>query len=133
MSKELDYDNLSEDDKAWLRSRGWGYRIPGEVQANKDEGVVLDPNATLQEQLEAVPNYGTATVAPGTMPMEGDGDDDGDEGYDGWTVKELKTEISNRNESRDADSQLSSEGKKDDLIATLEADDKANGNDGSGE
>ena len=44
-------------------------------------------------------------------------------GYDGLKVAELKDEIDRRNEGRDEADLLSTEGKKADLIATLEADD----------
>ena len=43
------------------------------------------------------------------------------------TVAELRAEIDRRNEGRDEADQLSTDGKKADLIATLEADDAAGG------
>lgn len=45
------------------------------------------------------------------------------EGYAAMKVDELKAEIESRNENRDEDGLLSTEGKKADLVATLEADD----------
>lgn len=45
------------------------------------------------------------------------------EGYAAMKVDELKAEIESRNENRDEDGLLSAEGKKADLVATLEADD----------
>lgn len=47
------------------------------------------------------------------------------EGYDGWKVDALKAEIDSRNAGRDpeGDNYLSTEGKKADLVAVLEADD----------
>jgi polyphosphate kinase 2 (PPK2 family) len=47
--------------------------------------------------------------------------------YSSMKVDDLKAEIESRNEGRDEDAQLSTEGKKADLIAVLEADDAANG------
>jgi hypothetical protein len=44
--------------------------------------------------------------------------------YDGLKVAELKAEIESRNEGRDEADVLSTDGKKADLIAVLEADDK---------
>lgn len=47
-------------------------------------------------------------------------------GYDSQKVGDLKAEITRRNANRgDDDAQLSTDGKKADLVATLEADDKA--------
>ena len=45
------------------------------------------------------------------------------EGYAAMKVDELKAEIESRNGDRDEDGLLSTEGKKADLVATLEADD----------
>ena len=45
------------------------------------------------------------------------------EGLNALKVAELREEIGRRNANRDEDGQLSAEGKKADLIATLEADD----------
>lgn len=47
------------------------------------------------------------------------------EGYDAMTVPKLKAEIERRNENRAEDALLSTEGRKADLIAVLEADDSA--------
>ncbi|MET7867977.1 SAP domain-containing protein [Micromonospora taraxaci] len=47
------------------------------------------------------------------------------EGYDAMTVPKLKAEIDRRNEGRDEADRVSSEGKKADLVAALEADDTA--------
>lgn len=53
------------------------------------------------------------------------GEDDTTKGYADLKVDELKAVIERRNEGRDADSLLSTEGKKADLVAVLEADDAA--------
>lgn len=57
--------------------------------------------------------------------VEDDDEDDGTEevDYSSMTNDELRAEIATRNDSRPADSQLSLEGKKAGLIATLEGDD----------
>lgn len=47
------------------------------------------------------------------------------EGYDAMTVPKLKAEIERRNEGRDEADLLSVDGRKPDLIATLQADDAA--------
>lgn len=63
------------------------------------------------------------------MGFTGDGEtatSSSDEGYEALTVGQLKAEIVSRNEGRDEADQLSTDGKKADLIATLEADDAAN-------
>ncbi|MGW3888895.1 SAP domain-containing protein [Micromonospora chokoriensis] len=48
-----------------------------------------------------------------------------DSGYEGMKVADLKAEIDRRNEGRDEADRVSSEGKKADLVAALEADDTA--------
>jgi hypothetical protein len=55
------------------------------------------------------------------------GDDSGDTGYADMKVDELKAEINSRNEGRDPEGAgfISSDGKKADLVAALEADDAA--------
>lgn len=66
-------------------------------------------------------------AAAADVPEDEDDEDDADEddSYDKWTVAQLKTEIDARNEGRNDDVTLSADGKKADLIATLEADDDA--------
>lgn len=49
-----------------------------------------------------------------------------DTGYDDLKVDELKAEIDSRNDGRDEGDLISTDGKKADLIAALEADDAAN-------
>lgn len=58
---------------------------------------------------------------------EGDSADDsgGGSSYTSMKVDELKAAIESRNENRDDDAQLSTEGKKAELVAVLEADDAA--------
>lgn len=55
-----------------------------------------------------------------------DAGDDGDTGgaYGSLKVADLRAEIDRRNEGRDEADRLSTEGKKADLVATLEADDQ---------
>lgn len=47
------------------------------------------------------------------------------QGYNGQKVADLRAEIARRNEDRDEADLLPTEGNKADLVATLEADDKA--------
>lgn len=47
-------------------------------------------------------------------------------GYGDMTVEELRDEIHHRNEGRDDEQHLSAQGRKADLIHTLEADDRPN-------
>lgn len=54
----------------------------------------------------------------------GDHDENG-KGYDDWKVADLKAEIVKRNEDRDEDDWLSTEGNKADLVAVLKSDDQA--------
>lgn len=133
MSKQLDYNNLSEEDKEWLRARGWGNRIPGEAQA-PPPGVVLDPNATGEELLAATPNTGTAT-RPANMVVEsvpGASDTYTPEDYASWKSADLEAEVNDRNKARGEDDQIQVQGSgkdgnvvKADLVGALVADDSA--------
>lgn len=60
----------------------------------------------------------------GFLPVD-ESDAPESEGYAAMKVDELKAEIESRNEDRDADDLLSTEGRKADLVATLEADDSS--------
>lgn len=53
------------------------------------------------------------------------------EGYNALKVADLKAEIERRNEGREGDAVLSTEGKKAELVAVLEADDAAHADDTS--
>lgn len=132
MSKVLDYDNLSDEDKQWLRARGWGNRIPGEGKNDPTPGVVLDATLSDAERLALVPNTGTATyphdhgVAVNPVNPEGYTAED----YESWTVPDLKAEVSQRNEDRNEDDQIKPDSnKKADLVAAIIADDEAHADD----
>jgi hypothetical protein len=58
---------------------------------------------------------------------EGTDTESSDTTYSSMKVDDLKAEIESRNDGRDEADQLSTEGKKADLIAVLEADDADNG------
>jgi hypothetical protein len=51
--------------------------------------------------------------------------DDSSAAYESMKVAELKAEIDKRNDGREDDALLPVEGKKDDLVAVLEADDES--------
>jgi len=55
------------------------------------------------------------------------------EGYNALKVADLRAEIEKRNEGREEDAALSTEGKKVDLVAALEADDAAASGSGDGD
>lgn len=70
----------------------------------------------------------TADESGSTDEPEGEGDSVSpavDYSDKAWTVKKLKEEISTRNSYREPDAQLSTDGKRADLVAVLTADDKA--------
>ena len=125
MSKELDYNNLSEEDKDWLRARGWGNRIPGESKTDPTPGVVLDASASDEDRLAQLPNTGTATVS-GVRKVE-DREEYTEEDYQSWKVADLEAEVKDRNEAReDEATHIKPESsKKAHLVAALVADDEA--------
>lgn len=95
MSRQVDLTApLSEDDRNYLHSRGLH---------------------TTVERVDA--EHGTE------VPSEGDGEEE-PLNYNEWTVQELQDEIRDRNMNRPVDNQLSVAGKKPDLVARLEADDR---------
>lgn len=127
MSKELDYDNLSEEDKDWLRNRSWGHLIPDESPAVSVPGPVFKHDTSREEQLQAVPNTGTVdTLGAGErLSRSPSGELYSQDDYESWKVADLKEEIESRNAERGDDEQISLDGKKADLVAALVADDEA--------
>lgn len=49
MFDELDHDNLSEDDKTWLRS--WNRPVPDDDEGEEDEELILDLGPLTKPQL----------------------------------------------------------------------------------
>ena len=66
-------------------------------------------------------------LASGSYVREADTGSDGKSPYASMKVDELRTEIESRNEGREEADLLSVEGKKADLVATLDGDDAASG------
>ena len=65
------------------------------------------------------------SAAPTPQPVRDAGETGGaDAAYGEWTVSELREEIATRNEGRDGDDLLPSDGRKVDLVAVLTADDE---------
>lgn len=79
----------------------------GSIKVDEDADPNADPNAVASEE--------SAAPAEDSTNTEG--------GYADLTVPELKAEIESRNEGRDGGDLLSTDGKKADLVATLEGDD----------
>ncbi len=61
----------------------------------------------------------------GKVPSTSKSADSDDAGYSKLKVEDLKAEIEQRNEGREDDAKVSTEGVKADLVAALEADDAA--------
>lgn len=108
----LDLQNLSEDQKAWLRSWNKGHLIPAEgatrpvAESEGSEAGKGTPEGSNDQE-----NGQEAQGAPsGDVP-----EDEGDADYNEWTVDELQDELVERG--------LPKSGKKEDLVARLEADD----------
>lgn len=101
MSKELDFDNLSEADVAYINMRPW-------IAERRVRAGFPDPRDT---------DFSEAS-SPASEEEE--------EGYESWKADELREEIDVRNKDRDEDDMIVPDGKKKaDLIAALEADDEA--------
>ena len=112
MPREMDMNNLTDEDKAWLRSWNRGGEIPGE----EDSGVqqVLVPGAPPGNEITRT----TAPVEGGADPFKGE---EPPEDYNDWTGEQLSWELGNRS--------LPKTGKKSDLVARLEEDDASEDDD----
>lgn len=105
-----------------------------EIELARRGGEALT-SAQHQQIVEQTPHTGTANpnIHPTASPInpspddleEGDDEDAEDVSYEDMTNKQLRAEIARRNEGRAEEDKLSLEGKKPDLVATLEADDEA--------
>jgi len=107
------------------------------------DGTPINANGQVVSEDEDVSQFPADHVgdAPLTVVVEGEGEgitpvstlepevdeevEAEEESYSAWTNDELRGEIAGRNEGRADEDKLSLEGKKADLIATLEADDAA--------
>lgn len=99
MARKIDYQNLTEDDLQYLADRQW-LIAEGDYLGHKTSETV------------------DAWRADGSLPAPADGDDDGDDDgieYKDATNAQLKAELESRG--------LETTGKKDELIARLEAND----------
>lgn len=109
MPREMDMNNLTDEDKAWLRSWNRGHEIPG------DDG---SQSSVAQELVPGNPPVSTP-VAPTVIdgPPEADpfNGEDPPEDYNDWTNKQLEWELGNRS--------LPKSGNKDALVARLVEDD----------
>lgn len=150
MARELDLDNLSREDLMYMRQRPWlvadavrrGYGdIPERIKELDSESTNVseeDNGGSDNAESSAAGNVqGDPAGADGSDDGSDNGDDDDsddsdssdmdeeeeedeeeedeDVDYDSWTVPELKEELKERN--------LSTDGKKDELIARLVKDD----------
>lgn len=109
MPRQMDMDNLTDDDKAWLRAWNRGGEIPGE-----------DAGATTTELVQGNPPGGETNPANPDF-VQGQGPDpfageEPPEDYNDWTADQLRFELGNRN--------LPKSGNKPDLVARLEEDDE---------
>jgi hypothetical protein len=136
MSKDIDtskgYGDLDEDDLLYLSARD--DQAAAAELANR--GVNTDQSG--DRPIEEIANTGDANTAGESieelearlqrMRDEQGVEDSDDEGleppYDEYKNDDLRSEIIRRNEGREDEDKLSLDGKKDDLVATLEMDDQ---------
>lgn len=150
MSKTIeipeDLSDLSEDDLKYLHDRGLISDEQLAAAADVDEGAITEGMKSLLSKgtpLEEVANTGDANTSgytpeshskmvermaknQGVLTQTDDGEQM-PEDYDdkAWTNDKLREEIVRRNEGREEADQLSLDGNKAQLIATLEADDES--------
>lgn len=137
MSRKIDtsdgYGDLSDEDLQYLAQRD-DQEAAAELN---DRGGSID--VSKPRPIEEVANTGDANTSGESIEEleqrlarmkeeQGAGEADDDEGleppYDQYRNDDLRSEIVRRNEGRDEADQLSLDGRKEDLVATLEADDE---------
>lgn len=139
MSKTIDtsqgYEDLSTEDLQYLAARD--DQEAAALLAERDESLDLSRPRPIDE----VANTGDANTGGESIEElearlarmkeeQGVSDDDDEEDealeppYEQYKNDELRSEIIRRNEGRDEDEKLSLDGRKEDLVATLEADDE---------
>lgn len=117
--KNLDYDNLSENDRAYLRDRPWMRQHPDDVPGPKVEGDWDED--TVEVVPIGAPSGRSAQSTPSGDGNDGDADGDaenGDPDYEDMTVSALKAECHERD--------LPVGGNKSELIARLQEFDELN-------
>lgn len=108
MSREVDLSKpLSDEDREYLHSRGLHTTV--ERMDSQFGSEPTDPDA-----------------ADNSAPAPG-GDEQPPENYNEWTVQDLQEEIRERNETAPPDRQMPVVGKKPELVARLQEDDRRNG------
>lgn len=120
MARDIDFSKpLDSDDKAYLRQRSWlvdeaelqGFDIRKDVESDAPDEEEYDAK---QDVIPAPQTTGDAVVP--TLPgNEADEEEEEEISYSEASVADLRAELKAR--------ELSTEGKKDELIARLEADD----------
>lgn len=139
MSKTIDtsqgYGDLSTEDLQYLAARD--DQEASAVLAERDESL----NLSKPRPIDEVANTGDANTSGESIEQlearlarmkeeQGVSDDDEEEDealeppYEQYKNDELRSEIIRRNEGRDEDEKLSLDGRKEDLVATLEEDDE---------
>lgn len=118
MAREIDLDDMSDDDLLYISQRSWLVD-----EAMRVHGVDLKPK--ISQVL-----YGTDKVPAGpgkiitTESANPPADDEEPIDYEEWTKDQLVKEIQARNVDLDEDSQMSISGVKAELVARLRADDE---------
>jgi hypothetical protein len=115
MARDVDFENLDEDDVRYLAERPW-LVDQAEREGNEDVREVVEEYALSQQ----------AHNEPGTFPVEATTpQEEADDDYDSWKKDELVAEIEDRNSEREDSDYLSPGGTKSDMIERLRADDAA--------
>ncbi len=133
MAREIDPENLSEDDKQYLLERPWmeeefrrqGYEKQMDAYRKEAGDAPEQPKTprdiTTQDAALGTPKEPQpAPQVPGTEVPEEESDD-----YDTWTKAELEVEIDSRNEDLDDNTKMSRTGTKQELIDRLRENDTA--------
>lgn len=146
MSRKIDMENLSQDDKVYLAQRGL---LSTDIASVEEQRSWLDPEANARtldqiantgdvnvanlttEELEAELERRRAEAKAGQQPkLEPVGakqatveEDPAEESYNDWNKAQLIAELQARNENRPEDEQFPIGGNKGELVALLEGDD----------
>lgn len=120
MAREIDLDDMSDEDLHYISQRSWLVQ-----EAFRVHGVDLKPriNELLYKQKNIPPGPGQVWTTDSAN--EGVGEIEEIEDYDQWTKDALVKEVQARNVDLSEDSKMSTSGTKAQLVAALRADDVA--------
>lgn len=134
--EQVQEGKLDDFDKEYLRQRPWLLetfkRQGAEEQVKEIEDGTYVPDSPAEESRVTTDMMRQGVIPTDRKPqpngVSGSSDDDEDEAYEDWTAADLKAEIEDRNQGREADQKIPISGTKQELADRLYADDEKSSN-----